>query len=198
MIAKGFDTITDNLKKWMKEVYSKLKKNQRPYIVHQSEGQILYIPEGFYYATATLSDDSFLISQLASFEEPGSFLYYKIDGLKRYNSGDYLGALKSFKLASNVNYEYSLLYYQALCHEKMLEYKQAEEFYLKTIKKNSRFSEAYEKLLQLYLYSSNSSDGHIRIFEAKKLLEDAISKNIVNNNPNLNKLKIDIENLNIQ
>jgi hypothetical protein len=66
MIASGgFDPKTDNLKKWMNEVYTKLRKSQRPYILNQYEGQIIYIPEGYYYSTITTTKESISISQMS-------------------------------------------------------------------------------------------------------------------------------------
>ena len=198
MIARGFDPVTDNLKKWMTEVYIKLRKAQRPYIINQLEGQIVYIPEGYYYATITTSNESISISQLSSFEEAGGFLSYKIDGLKRYNAGDYKGALKSFTLGSKVLYDFSLLYDQALCHEALSDYKQAEDMYKQTLKRNHRYSPAYVRLIRLYLSNKTTNDGSIRYFDAKEMLASAAAMNIVNNNNQLMEIKIEIESIDIR
>ena len=84
-----------------------------------------------------------------------------------------------------------------MCHEALRDYKQAEEYYLKTIKKNSRYGPAYEKLLKLYLASNTSTDGLYKYAEARKLLQNAVTLNIVNGNDDLLKIKTDTNNLHI-
>jgi tetratricopeptide (TPR) repeat protein len=110
--------------------------------------------------------------------------------LKRYNAGDYKGAITSFSLGSKIIYDFSLLYDQALCYEALSDYKQAESLYSQSLRKNPRFSPAYEKLIRLHLSNKTSTDGYIR---AKELIDNAILANIVDNNKILMDLKIEID-----
>ena len=74
-----------------------------PLEVIQEEGQVLYIPEGWYHASITSSEGgSISITQNSRTHEVGSHVYYLAEALAKGEERDYEAAIKFLELGLKV------------------------------------------------------------------------------------------------
>ncbi len=89
--AIGYST-SENLAEWMKTVYPTLTSREAPLVATQEAGQIVYIPEGWFYAYSSTSLLTIAIAQGAPFEQVGSPYNCLQEGRRRRAIGDLQGA----------------------------------------------------------------------------------------------------------
>lgn len=72
-----------------------------PFEVLQQEGQVLYVPEGWYHAARTVGLESISVHLQTVEEEPTDYFYYLIDGERKWSKEDYNGAVMAFRLGTS-------------------------------------------------------------------------------------------------
>ena len=150
----------ENLYDWLRDIYPSLTMNEvvQPIEILQNAGEIVYIPEGWYHATRTMSEVSISISYEPSEEEYGTYYYYLIQGNKKANGKDFKSAIKLYRLGLAIEADVNILQRLAYSYEQEGLLIDAEETYLQAIQRNPRDPYTYALLINL-LITYNPKDA---------------------------------------
>jgi len=89
--AAGYG-VNETLSAWMAAVYPKVTARDAPVLVTQEPGQVIYIPEGWFYTYSASTPLAVAVGQQSSVEQVGSPLYCLQEGKRRHALGDLQGA----------------------------------------------------------------------------------------------------------
>lgn len=149
----------ENLHDWLRDIYPSLTMNDaQPIEILQNAGDIVYVPEGWYHATRTISDLSISISYEPSEEEYGTYYYYLTQGNKKANAKDFKSAIKLYRLGLAIEADVNILQKLAYSYEQEGLLIDAEETYLQAIQRNPRDPYTYALLINL-LITHNPKDA---------------------------------------
>lgn len=146
-----------NLRHWLKHNNnnSSHTDNNNVFHVFQEAGEVLYVPEGWYHASDTLSDISIGISFTTLSTQPTSYYHYMSEGIQRIKSNDIQGGIRWFKLGLGINRNIQLLahYADALILSKS--YTAAEEVLREILQENPQDPSIYSKLINMMIDHAN-------------------------------------------
>eukprot|EP01038_Epipyxis_sp_PR26KG_P014073 gene14073-18882_t len=152
----------ENLESWHKTVYPLLHQGEVPIELTQNAGEVVFIPEGWYHATTTISDISISMRYTLEREDNKNYFYYLSLGNKKSDLGDYVNAIKWYKLGLGLSRNCMLLESLAVALVQIKSYSEAEETYRELILKNPRNPANYAELINLLIsYSSKDSSAGI-------------------------------------
>jgi Cupin-like domain/Tetratricopeptide repeat len=168
---------TANLNEWLASTFAGMTDaTDSPVEVIQEAGQVLYIPEGYYHATRTLSDYSISVSGRARNTNIGTFYHYVAEGVTRMHSKDYANAIKLFRMGIAVDQnQFALYLLLAVCLETNGEVKEAEGAYKQAIGQNRGHPFAYAGLINLLL---NYASDEKRSRDASMWLKEADTRGL--------------------
>lgn len=148
--ALGFNP-THNLNEWIINILPKLKTSEMPYQVIQEEGEIFYVPSGWYHATRTLTAESLSVSEVSNERDydSDSFLQYLQKASQLITAKDFLGAIKSLRIGLALTLDFQLLSKLGEAYEAIGEFGEANTMYKKSINANMLHPTAYVKALNL-------------------------------------------------
>jgi hypothetical protein len=160
----GFND-SENLEQWLQQTYPRLSaKDVQPVEIMQEAGQVVYIPEGWYHATRTLSNESLSVRYESMQEVPGQYFFYLSRGDQKAAKGDFQGAVKLYRLGVAMQKDTLLLQHLGFSLEKLGLYAEAEDAYKEALKRNPRNAFNYVLLINLFV-SHSSSDASVRVGE---------------------------------
>jgi hypothetical protein len=149
----------ENLDSWLRAVYPSLDAASLPVEIVQKAGEFVYVPDGWYYATTTLSSESVSIKFAPSATSRSSFLHYMNLGRAKFAEKDYKGAVKMFKLGLAMSRDYFLLQHLALAFEMSGSLEDAETLYKEATEVNPRDPHNYARLVNLLVSFSNRDES---------------------------------------
>lgn len=139
---------------------SSLLEGTQVYHIQQRVGETVYIPEGWIYSSQSMDENSISLTFVTAQVNPGSYLYYWIQGNERLHQGDFKGAIKVFKLGLSLNRNILLLESMADAMMGNEQFLAAEEFYRECIHLNPRNPLIYSKLINLLINHANQDISH--------------------------------------
>lgn len=149
--ASGFNPF-ENLADWREHVFpTLLATDAAPIEIIQEAGQVVYIPEGWYHATQTLSESSLSIRYQPREVEPGSYYYYLVKGDQRAASDDYAAAAKLYRLGLAVQKDAVLYTRLGDALERLGQLTEAEEAYKEGLYCNPRDPYIYAMLVTFFV-----------------------------------------------
>jgi len=177
--AEGFNPL-DNLFDWRTHTAPTLVSDAAhpPIEIVQEAGQAVYIPEGWYHATQTLSAESVSVRYQPSDEEAGQYYYYLVRGDQKVASGDAAAAVKLYRLGLAIQKDAVLLSHLGRALEQMGLYVEAEEAYKEAISRSPRDPFLYTLLINLFV-SHSSKDASRGIGELLDRAEEFELKSTV-------------------
>lgn len=89
--AAGYGA-NETMSAWMTHVYPKITARDAPVLVSQSPGQVIYVPEGWFYTYSSATPLAAAVMQQSAVEQVGSPLYCLQEGRRRLSLGDVHGA----------------------------------------------------------------------------------------------------------
>jgi len=147
---------SETVSRWIERSYPNVTTEFTPSEATLGAGDMLFVPEGYYFAFVTKSDIS---TSLVKFRKPevGEAYQAYIEGKSRFGRRDYKGAERLFRkaLEKKDGYSHIILEELALTLEKMMDFESAEEHYRRAIYINKRSVVAYERLVRLQHGRSN-------------------------------------------
>ena len=145
---------------WMQEVYPLVSPLFSPLQLILRPGDVLYIPEGYYYTYTAESASASMVLQEALFEDAGAELYCLHEGDKRLAASDFTGAAKLFSMGLELKdktgrgqgrYSHRLLMSLGNVHEMLGSFESAETAYRDAISQNARHISAYESYMAVVM-----------------------------------------------
>lgn len=124
--------------------------------------QALYIPEGWYHATQTLSNFSVSVRYSSREELPGTFYHYLVRGDQKRLSGDYAAAVKLYRLGLAFQRDLNLVVNMGQALERLALYAEAEAAYTEAVERNPREAMHFVRLASL-LVSHSSTDSSVAL-----------------------------------
>ena len=118
----------------------------------------MYIPEGWYHATQTLTSSSFSLRYSPPDELPGEYLYYLTRGNEKSSIGDYAAAVKLYRLGLAMQKDNSLLLGLGRSLEEMELYAEAEMAFKEAVEWFPFNAMNYVQLMNLFV--SHSTKDH--------------------------------------
>lgn len=146
-------------RRWLDTSYPLLSLSDMPMEIYQKAGQLVYVPEGWYHATVTVSESSVSLQRYTTQEDRNSYYHYLRVGLSRFNEGDFTGANKMFKLGLALCRDAQLLYFFALSLEKAGLLSQARDALYEMVTKNKSDPTGYVQLIKLLVTHFSDSDS---------------------------------------
>lgn len=174
----GFNPL-DNLHDWRTHTAPTLgDADHAPIEIVQEAGQAVYIPEGWYHATQTLSAESVSVRYQPSDEEAGQYYYYLVRGDQKVAAGDAAAAVKLYRLGLAIQKDSKLLSHLGRALEQMGLFVEAEETYKEAISRSPRDPFLYTLLINLFV-SHSSKDASRGISELLNRAEEFELKSTV-------------------
>ena len=170
--ASGFNPL-DNLHDWRSNTQLAASDPVAVEII-QEAGQAVYIPEGWYHATETLSENSISVRYQPAGEQAGQYYYYLSRGDQKVAMGDAAAAVKLYRLGLALQKDATLLSHLGRALELLGLFADATEAYKEAIARSPRDPFLYTMLINLYVTQS-SKDASTSISE---LLENAEALNL--------------------
>lgn len=87
-------SVNESLSQWMDSVYPHISSRDAPVLVMQRPGEVLYVPEGWFYAYRADADSpvAAMLVQEAKLTQLGSLYNFLVEGRRRLELGDATGA----------------------------------------------------------------------------------------------------------
>jgi oxalate decarboxylase/phosphoglucose isomerase-like protein (cupin superfamily) len=186
--SNGFNPLK-NLEYWRNSTAEGQQVHTKLLHVHQNQGEVLYIPEGWYHATQTISDHSVSLTwELQSSDQTPAaagqkkkvhFYFYLDEGNQRLAVKDFKGAIRMFKMGLAIQRNILLLERLADVYVLSEMYLAAEELYREIIDINPLNPAPYGKLIELLIdhATRDVSDSIAHLLqqaEAKGIKEDVL------------------------
>jgi tetratricopeptide (TPR) repeat protein len=146
----GFDPF-ESIYEWVYKVYPKLPTAEKPIEFIQEPGQMLIIPEGYYYAYINLAEErSVAIMQVSEEFNLAGKLYYVSEALKRAALAETSEALAFLQMAAHLGGDPWLNYLMGRMHHSVGNLEEAEDQFKRAVAGNLRDPRAYEALISLW------------------------------------------------
>ena len=169
--SDGFNPL-ENLHDWREQVLPKLTSSDlAPYEVIQEAGQVVYVPEGWYHATQTLSAESVSVRFTPADEESGKYYYYLARGDQKIAAGDPTAAVKLYRLGLALQKDAILLMHLGHALEQLGLFVEAEEAYKDALRRSPRNPYVYTMLINLFV-SHSAKDASTGIAELLERAEE--------------------------
>jgi hypothetical protein len=146
-----------NLRQWLKNHNNGTNKLDSNNVFHvfQEEGEVLYVPEGWYHASDVLSDIAIGVSFHSIATQPSSYYYYMNEGIQRVRNNDLQGGMRLFKLGLGINRNIQLLKCYADALILAQSYTAAEEVLREILQENPQDPNIYSKLINMMINHAN-------------------------------------------
>ena len=141
---------------WLDVVSPSLAQKDRPLEVTQRPGEVLYIPEGWYHATVSLSDLTVAITQQTNHASEDGFYDYTMIGTEAMKERRYEKALNYFSRALSLCYDANILRKIGEAYEKLGNFVQAQRLFLMSIERNYRHPASYIDLIGILIDNKDS------------------------------------------
>jgi len=169
--SDGFNPL-ENLHDWREQVLPRLTSSDlAPYEVVQEAGQAVYVPEGWYHATQTLSAESVSVRFTPADEENGKYYYYLARGDQKIVAGDPTAAVKLYRLGLALQKDALLLTHLGHALELLGLFVEAEEAYKDALRRSPRNPFIYTMLINLFV-SHSAKDASAGIAELLERAEE--------------------------
>ena len=163
--TEGFNPY-ENLYEWHRDTYPALSRDMHrpaPIEIIQEVGQVVYVPEGWYHATKTLTAESVSIRYTAPEEDSGMFYYYLVQGdLKARVVGDWGAAIKMYRVGLAMQKNNLLLQRLAFALDRHGLPSEAESVYKEALERFPRDPHNYAQFIN-FLVSRSKTDSSDRV-----------------------------------
>jgi tetratricopeptide (TPR) repeat protein len=126
--------------------------------------QVVYVPEGWYHATQTISDYSISVRYEPPDDLPGEYYYYLRRGDAKAAVQDFAGAVKLYRLGLAIQKDTVLLTHLGRALEQLALYTEAEAAYTEAVERNPRNAFHFVRLINLFV-SHAAKDSSERVSE---------------------------------
>ncbi len=126
--------------------------------------QVVYIPEGWYHATQTISEISVSVRYEPPEDLPGESYYYLQRGNLKAQQKEFAAAVKLYRLGLAIQKDAVLLAQLGRALEELALYTEAEAAYAEAVERNPRSAYHYMRLINLFV-SHAKKDSSERVSE---------------------------------